>query len=168
MLEAFQLAANRQRFTEYITRSDYWMQLQSYTRLFGKEQVYLLTLEDLIRDPTTTFRRLFEWLDVDSRAQINTSQKHNVGGAKLRQTRRGLTTLEAKIKYSPKWKKLSSTFPKVLENTKNRLIYRTVERQNAATLPCVELLKPLLAESVQLLSDNTDVDTSSWVNFRGE
>ena len=49
----------------YVNTSRYHMQLAEYLRVFPQAQIKVLLFEDLIADPRTALRSLFEFLDVD-------------------------------------------------------------------------------------------------------
>jgi hypothetical protein len=49
----------------YVTRSMYWMQLQPYIELFGKEQIEVIAQEELQGDREGTMRRAFSFAGVD-------------------------------------------------------------------------------------------------------
>lgn len=51
--------------TSYIHRSMYWMQLQPYLEFFPREQIAIITQEDLQREREATMRQAFEFLGVD-------------------------------------------------------------------------------------------------------
>jgi hypothetical protein len=49
----------------YVTRSRYWMQLQPYLELFDREQIAIITQEELQNDREGTMRRAFRFAGVD-------------------------------------------------------------------------------------------------------
>jgi hypothetical protein len=51
--------------TAYVHRSMYWMQLQPYLQRFDREQIALITQEELQSDREGTMRRAFEFAGVD-------------------------------------------------------------------------------------------------------
>jgi hypothetical protein len=51
--------------TAYAHRSMYWMQLQPYLERFGREQIEILTAEELQADREGTLRRAFRFVGVD-------------------------------------------------------------------------------------------------------
>ena len=51
--------------TAYIQRSMYWMQLQPYLEYFGKDQIEIITQEDLGKKRDETMRQAFGFLGVD-------------------------------------------------------------------------------------------------------
>ena len=52
--------------TSYIHRSMYWMQLQPYLEHFPREQILVLTQEELQREREETMRKAFEFAGVDA------------------------------------------------------------------------------------------------------
>ena len=105
---------------DYIARSDYAYQLEPYLELFDRDQIFLLTLAELQRDPAGLFRRLFTWLGVDPDVPIDTSEKHNVRGAQLRQARRFARPL-VRFTQSWRWQRMKSRLPRpVLDMVESR------------------------------------------------
>jgi hypothetical protein len=51
--------------TAYLQRSMYWMQLQPYLELFDRDQIELISQEELQTDREGTMRRAFHYLGVD-------------------------------------------------------------------------------------------------------
>jgi hypothetical protein len=51
--------------TSYINRSKYWMQLQPYLQLFDREQIQIVTQEELHTEREETMRRTFAFAGVD-------------------------------------------------------------------------------------------------------
>lgn len=51
--------------TAYINRSQYWMQLQPYLELFDREQIEIITQEDLGARRDETMKRAFGFLGID-------------------------------------------------------------------------------------------------------
>jgi hypothetical protein len=54
----------------YVTRSRYFVHLEEYFSLFGKEQILLLKSEDLGRYPQENVKRVCEFLGVDSTVRL--------------------------------------------------------------------------------------------------
>ena len=50
----------------YFDTSSYYKQLSQYLPLFPPERIHVLLFEDLARDPATTLKKIFEFLEVDS------------------------------------------------------------------------------------------------------
>lgn len=50
----------------YVRRSQYWMQLQPYLKLFPHEQIAVIAQEELQREREATMRRAFEFAGVDA------------------------------------------------------------------------------------------------------
>jgi hypothetical protein len=51
--------------TQYINRSKYWMQLQPYLELFDREQIEIITQEELQSEREVTMRKAFAFAGVD-------------------------------------------------------------------------------------------------------
>lgn len=53
--------ASKPKYWEY---SDYAMQLAPYYEAFGKEKVFVVIMDDLIREPQESMTKIFQWLDL--------------------------------------------------------------------------------------------------------
>jgi Sulfotransferase family len=143
--------------TDYIARSDYGMQLSPYLELFGREKVYVLTLENLELNPDSTFRDLFQWLGVDTNASIDIRTRHNVGNPRLRQTRRGLVFVDTSLKH---WrsKKVLKKLPVFVRRLIEMPVYRQVSRKNVDSATAEQFLREKLTAKAEIFFGATGLD----------
>jgi hypothetical protein len=139
------------RKEEYVARSNYAMQLRPYFQTFGRDRVYLLTLEELTARPEENFRRLFAWLGVDPNCPVNVEEKFNVTRPVLRQTRRGRVFLDTFLR-SWRWKRMETSLPRFVPRLFERLAYRTVKRCEVDVQAAIDYLTPVLREHTGELS----------------
>ena len=66
----------------------YGARLSYYSRSMPPENLHVLFLEDLLRDPEATLRECYTFLDVDSSVPVPPLPRLNTGGTKLRDTDR--------------------------------------------------------------------------------
>jgi hypothetical protein len=137
-----------QGFLDY---SNYAMQLRPYLGIFGREQVFALTTEELRDAPQKAFRRLFAWLGVDTEVSIETDIRHNVGPKKLRQTRRGAVFINRVLKHR-RWRSVVHRIPKTALHLLETLIYREVTRDEAGVESTITYLGPIVEVQVRELS----------------
>ncbi len=152
------------RKEEYISRSDYARQLKPYLETFGREQVFVLTLEELNGKPEETFRRLFEWLGVDPDVPIETSKRFNVSRQELLQTRRGLVFLDTMLKHW-RWKGLEPRLPGFVPKILKRMTYRQVVKRTVDEGPTVGYLRPILQEATEQLTKLLGREFPEWTTL---
>lgn len=70
-------------YNPYVAASRYAEQLSPFLARFPSEQVLVLGMGDLGRDPAATLRRTFAFLGVDPDVAVDTSTRHNDRGAKI-------------------------------------------------------------------------------------
>lgn len=96
----------------YLGYSDYAMQLEPYFRLFGADQVYTLTFEDLISNAQEVMSDIFEWMEIDANVSIGNSIAANQAPERFKKAR-GLGVLN-RVRHSRAWDSVSGAVPKQL------------------------------------------------------
>lgn len=162
--EDLDLMTALRRREEYRSRSDYARQLRPYLKTFGSDRIYVLTLEELTADPASTFRRLFNWLGVDADYPITIEQKFNVGAARLRQTRRGLTPLDT-LQKGWRWKRLQNCLPSAATHLLERATYKNIERAAIDVGPAIEFLRPIQQPQLLALAELLERDFREWTTL---
>jgi hypothetical protein len=158
MLVAFQ------RREEYVTRSDYAMQLRPYLKTFGHEQVFTLTLENLQNDPNGVFRRLFTWMGVNPDVPIDTRERFNVSQNVVLQTRRHRVFLDTTLKHW-RWKRLERLLPKIIPAWMRRLTYLSVDKNAVDCRLAIEYLRPILQDRTKALTDTLGRRFPEWTTL---
>lgn len=138
------------RLPGYIGRSDYAMQLEPYIDLFGRDRIYMLTLEELNAAPAETFRRMFQWLGVRDDVSIDTRERHNTGSPYVLQTRRGCVFMDTALKWW-RWQRLEPRLPGFVRPCLERITYRSVCREMVDTKPAIDYLRPILQTRTERL-----------------
>lgn len=157
------LAAVKRR-TDYLARSNYAMQLRPYLETFGADRVFTLTLEELSDNPADLFRRLFDWLGVDSRVTINVDDKHNVRGDLCRRTRRGMVWLDTMLKHW-RWKRFEGSMPAAAPRILARLAYSKVIRGEVDVAPAIAFLREELQRPTAELCHLLDREFLAWTTL---
>ena len=155
MLTAFR------RKEEYIARSDYARQLQPYFERFPREQIHLLSVEELNIDPQATFRELFEWLSVDADVPIDIEKKYNVSVKHLRQTRRGLVPVDTALKHW-RFKPYVQRLPQPARELINRITYRPVDSSGPGNEKAVDYLREILEPKMEAFFELAGRDFCGW------
>lgn len=137
---------------DFIARSDYAMQLHPYLETFGHDHVYVLTLEELNRNPDDEFSKLFQWLGIDTSIRIDIGKRHNVGDENLYQTRTGRVFLDTMVKHW-RWRPWIGRLPNLAKSALDSLIYKQVDRDSIDTSEVVNRLRPIMQPKVQELSE---------------
>ena len=158
MLTAFQAKE------EYISRSNYAFQLEPYLKTFGSDQVYALTVEELNREPESTFRSLFEWLGVELDVHIDTAQRFNVSDGDVIQTRRGRVILDTMLKHW-RWKRLEPRLPDAVPRVLRRATYCKVSKGAVDTAAAIAYLRPILQNHTQTLTNLTGRNFPEWTTL---
>jgi hypothetical protein len=70
-------------YNPYVSASRYAEQLELFLAYFPRDQVLVLTTDELGRDPGATLGRAFEFLDVDPDAPVDVTRRHNDRTAKV-------------------------------------------------------------------------------------
>lgn len=150
----------------YVARSSYAMQIGPYLEVFGRDRVFLLTLEELSRDPGGTFGRLFSWLGVRPDARIDTAANYNVSPTRVRQTRRFCVPLDTGLKHW-RWRVIEKRLPGAVPVWLRRAAYRQVDKRSVDREPAVRYLRPILQEDVRRLSALAGRDFPEWTTLAG-
>ena len=165
--ERFPLVRAVQERAQYLAFGDYAMQLGPYLKLFGRDAVFTLTFESLLRDPQPELNRLFDWLQLD-RYSINGSdiKPHNqkpenflgVAG----------TGLLNRIQYSRAWDGVSHLVPPSLKEWAKKIAYKEVdEAQTAADAAYLRTsLGDRLQHQIDTLSRLLNRDFPEWASYR--
>lgn len=65
---------------QYLMIGKYYEQLKRYFEIFPQEQIKIFLFDDYQKNPDQIVQEMFEFLEVDSNININTSEKANEGG----------------------------------------------------------------------------------------
>lgn len=156
-----------QRESHFREVSFYAMQLRSYLRLFDRNQITTLTLEELARNPHATVAVLCSWLGLDSEllpSDLGTAR--NVTPEKVEQVR-GLGLLE-RFRWSPLWEKLGPSFPRSVRSIGRRLALERLDRKSVEHRRAVEFLRPRQLEETAELSELLGRSFQEWTTLLGE
>ncbi|HVW39578.1 MAG TPA: sulfotransferase, partial [Pirellulales bacterium] len=151
---------------EYLARSDYAGQLCPYLDTFGRDQLFVLTIEELMARPNEIFGQLFSWLGVAPDFPIKCDQKFNVGSLRVRQTRRGLVRLDT-LQKGWRWKKYQQYLPSAAGTLVERLTYRIVDRSAADTQAAAAYLRPIQQRQTDALSQLLNREFPEWTTLGG-
>ena len=148
---------------DYLAFGDYAVQLEPYINLFGRDALYTLTFEALIRDPQRELELLHNWLGVPSHPIADESLKaHNQKPKEIIGV--AGTGLLNRIEHSSAWDRISPYFPRSLKNWAKNRAYRPVdERSSEQDLPRLkEAIGALQHSQIDKLSSLLGRDFPEW------
>jgi hypothetical protein len=155
-----------QRKDDYLARSDYARQLKPYLDTFGRDQIFVLTLEELDADPSSWMRRIFSWLGVQPDVPVEI-ERFNVGKLRLKQTRRHLVPLDTMMKHW-RWKRLEPRLPRALPRALRSIAYRSIDRQAISTAAATAYLRDCLQPKTRALSALLGREFPAWTTTFNE
>ncbi len=149
--------------SDYLAFSDYAMQLAPYIKLFGRDAIFTLTFESLVRDPQQEIDRIFAWLGLQTHSiGEHSSKAHNqkpeniVGVA-------GAGILN-RIQYSGVWDRISPLVPGGIKKWAKSLAYKKVDEADSTAE--LEMLRNLVADTqqrqIEALSRLLNRDFPEW------
>jgi hypothetical protein len=149
--------------SDYLAFSDYAMQLEPYIELFGRDAIFTLTFESLVRDPQQEINHIFDWLGLQRHSiGEHSSKAHNqkpesiVGVA-------GAGILN-RIQYSSVWDRISPLVPGRFKDWAKALAYKKVDAADSTAE--LEILRNLIAETqrrqIESLSRLLNRDFPEW------
>jgi hypothetical protein len=150
---------------KYLQYSDYAMQLLPYINKYGKENIYILTFESLVRNPIHEIEKIYEWLGVDKSICLDWSvinKKYNKNPQTIYGIKKHMKLMNA-IRYSKAWDAVYMLFPKSLRTLMSSAVKSktTVEDQHHETELLYQEIKPELDRIILKISDLTGTDYSS-------
>ncbi len=83
----------------YLAVSDYALQIRPFIEQFGRERVYITSLEDLASNPATELIALYRWLEVDEGAGGLTLPRRNAIDAPMTRAPRATQSLRKSAWY---------------------------------------------------------------------
>jgi hypothetical protein len=150
---------------QYLDVSHYAMQLTPYLDQFGPYHVAVLTFEQLVRDPLTAMRPLYEWLDVDwtlaDAACFDAAD--NVTPNVLRMA--ALQGVLQRVRHSRPFRFLTSHLPRGLRGRLVRLATRPVDRRMLDISAVVEFLRPIQLRQTEALIRLVGRDFPEWTTL---
>jgi Sulfotransferase family len=151
---------------QYLSYSDYAMQLEPYIALFGRDALYLETFEAFTLRPDRTLRAIVGWLGLDTDIPASLTQKKwNPKPSQLRKAR-GSGTLN-RLRYNRFWGRLSPRVPRWMRSIGNRLAETPVDPNEEAAAAAIEYLRPPQLEQAQRLSALLGRQFPEWTTLYG-
>ena len=149
--------------SEYIAISHYAMQLSLYFKVFGRDKVAILTLEELRKNTVNVVKKLFEWLGVDSSfTPLNLNQRENI-------TPSNVLWQEHIVFYHLRrascLKPVKSLIPQPMLSLAKKASGRYIDSNSVSVDSVVDFLKPIQTEQVAALSEMLGRDFPEWTTL---
>lgn len=146
----------------YIKPGFYYSELIPYFEVFPKEQIKILLFTDLVKNPTSFIKDLFEFIEVDSQFSPDTSKKSRAGGLPKNNTLNNLLT-----KPNPVRKSLASILGlfmplSVRQKIRSSLVKQNIQPAKLSPEARQQLIK-IYRDDILQLQELLDRDLSSWL-----
>lgn len=146
-------------YNPYVAASRYAEQLERYLAHYPSDQLLVLPLADLERNPDGVLRRVWCFLDVDPDHAVDTTSRLNAGSAKYE-----YPTVAARLRSGVAGRvvaRLPSAPRRAVRSAAQRLLSRPLERPD---LPAElrERLREALAPDAQRFRALTGLDVADW------
>lgn len=144
--------------------SYYALQIKPYLELFGKQNVYTLTTEELQNSPIETMKKIFAWLDLDTEVNLEQETYKVFNPSKEKVNRLIGSGYISHLKGTLFWKILKTLVP---PNTSFRrrvrkLLSKPVEKTDEGQEETIALLRPIMLPQVEELSELLGRDFPEW------
>jgi len=150
----------------YIRPGFYARQLMRYYEKFDSDQIQVFLYDDYKREPEEMLRKIFEFLEVDSRFKPDISTKHNVSGIPLDSPLRKKSQLD-RIKRTVLTEALKeaakTVFPGRWQGKLRSLYQRTWLDRPAMDLEDRRMLIGIFREDILRLEDLLKRDLATWL-----
>jgi hypothetical protein len=151
---------------EYCDVSHYAYQLRPYLEHFGPEQIWTLTFEDLIDNPQSSLRQIFQWLGVEPGiVPDNVSSRENATPANVVQVRgRGLLH---RFRHSRIWSAVGPRVPPAVRRLGRSFSERIVERDTDVPAEVLNWLRPIQQDQTEALKVLLKREFPEWKTLYG-
>jgi len=139
----------------YLDVSDYAMQLRPYLELFDRDQIMVLTTEELSGDTAATVQRLFEWLGVDPEATAGADgvRANKTPEERIVRRKAWMVPIE-RLRWSKAYRAVRPLVPKSIRTSARGVGQESIEKVEIDDAVYAELrrrLEPRVAELEELL-----------------
>ena len=137
--------------SQYRDVSYYAMQLAPYYGVFGRHQVKILTLEELLEDCDQTLKSIFRWLGIEDRISLPQLTYYNDTPAIIRQRIELVDDFLNRLKNYTILRRSLSIVPESIKNAGLQMFTRKINRMDVDIEPVVDYLRPLQREQTKEL-----------------
>ena len=122
--------------------SSYAMQLRQYLKYFARDQIYVMTLEELHQAPAATMGALFRWLDLElppEHGDARYSERQNPTQTSIRQQ----SPLGERLRKSAAFGYAKQVIPVKVREAARDMIERRIDRDRIDMTPYVDFLRKM-------------------------
>lgn len=150
---------------EYIAYGDYAMQLQPYIDLYGLDNIYTLTFEELIENPYLEVTKIFKWLSLRSLKQEEFKFEKFNATPKEFDKAKGKGILH-RLRNNNLWNTLSPYIPRSFRKALRNLAVKKVKMEDASEPKVQEYLSRLYIPKIQELSSILNREFPEWKSLK--
>jgi hypothetical protein len=145
--------------------SYYAMQIRPYLERFGRNQVSILTLEELEHDPRGEAALLFRWLGLEADLpDCSAAIRENATPEVIFQKRSGMLVA---LQQSKPYRAVRRLIPKPVRDLADKLNERPVDRTQADLTAVKAFLRPVQQAETAELADLFDREFPQWTTLYG-
>ncbi len=150
--------------------SNYALQIKPYLELFGNQNVYTLTTEELQNSPTETMKKIFAWLDLSTGINIAQDTYKVFNPSKEQVNRLIGSGYISHLKGTLIWKILKKLVPPntTFRRRVRKLLSKPVEKTDEGQEETIALLRPIMLPQVEELSQLLGKDFPEWKTVYGK
>lgn len=146
--------------------SYYAMQLKLFLEIFGKDQIYILTIEEFQNDPENKLSLIFEWLGVKKDFMpFNLKKKDHVTPEEIHKIR-GLGLLN-KFRHSNIWDAINPIFPKWIKQAARQFSDPPVKKNAINMEDVMDFLRNRQIDETEELVKLLGRDFPEWKTLYG-
>ncbi len=152
---------------QYVSVSDYAMQLAPFRERFGIDRIAVLTYEQLVRDPNATMESLYRWLGLDEAAIDGSGFRdpEHVTPDLIRMPRWG--GIPRKLWQSPPIKRVMRHLPQTLQTRLREATNHYVRRRAVDLTEVTDFLRPIQRRQVDELTEVLGRAFPEWTTLNG-
>lgn len=146
-------------YNPYVSASRYAEQLMPFLDVYPREQVVVLTVDQLDREPASTMQKLFEFVGVDPRHPVDTARRHNERSSKYEYA--GMAARLRRSRAAELVRRLPGPSRGVVQSSARRLLSRPLPRPELS--PALEArLRAALRPDALAFRDLTGLELAEW------
>ena len=151
----------------YCAVSDYAMQLEPFLDRFGRDRIWIGTLEEMAADAPTALAGLYSWLELDPQPGDHTHPQRNALTSQLTRAR-GPEILH-RAGRSRGYQRLARTVvPAGVRRTVRRALNQSVEIGELRDPAIVDYVRSAQESFVERFENMTDLEFPAWTTSRSE
>jgi hypothetical protein len=150
--------------TAYRDVSYYAMQLRAYFDYFQRDQIKILTFEELTGNPSESINSLFQWLGVESPLRKIVSDPANVT-PEIVKVPTFVGVLHKLWHETLLFRTVADRIPKPIRNIASRALEKSINRLEVNVSTAIDYLRPLQVEQTHELSELIGRKFPEWTTL---